>query len=111
MTLPRNPMRWIVAFAVMLGISALSLRHYFPPLPNPITLDLHLDPAATGKSEPLITSGRLRAADLLFVRSQEDGTVTFGYETWGSAGQFSAPIPLPADRRLRLIIEMPGLSQ
>src|SRR5688572_21902230 len=103
--------RWMVAAGVVLALSALSLRRYLPPLPNPLTIDLVIDRPDPGKSEPLITSGRTGAGDFLFVRYLEGGAVSFGYETWGDAGQLSKPANLPEDRRLRLQIQMPGLSQ
>jgi hypothetical protein len=111
MTFPPKTLRWIVAAVVVIALSALSLRRYLPPLPNPLTLDLVVEQHAAGKSEPLITAGRTGAGDFLFIRYHEGNAVSFGYETWGDAGQFSTPLQLPEDHRLRLQIEMPGLSQ
>src|SRR5688500_910075 len=111
MSSPPKALRWIVAATVVIVLSAFSLRRYLPPLPHPLTLDLVVEQHAPGKSEPLIVSGQSGAGDFLFVRYHEENTVSFGYETWGDAGQFSTSLPLPADRRLRLQIEMPGLSQ
>lgn len=111
MIFPPTALRWIVAAGVVLALSALSLRRYLPPLPNPLTLDLVIEHHAPGKSEPLITAGRTGAGDFLFVRYEEGNAISFGYETWGDAGQFSRSVPLPPDGRLRLQIEMPGLSQ
>ena len=111
MTFPPPALRWLVAVLVALTLSVLSLRRYLPPLPNPLTLDLIVDKHDPGKSEPLIASGRTQAGDFLFVRFLDDAMLSLGYETWGEPGQFSKPIPLPPDRRIRLEIEMPGLSQ
>lgn len=112
MSYPFNPWRWLVAMAVVFAVSALSLLSYFPPLPNPIRFELTLGPAhEPGKSEPLITSGTSGAGDFLFLRYLPDRAIAIGYEAWGEAGTFSAPISLPADRRLRLTVAMPGLSQ
>jgi hypothetical protein len=104
--------RWIAAFAVVLLVAGLSFRHYFPPLPNPLTLDVTLGAEHTpGRSEPLITSGRTGAGDFLFIAYQADNAIAIGYEAWGEPSKLSAPIPLPPDRRLRLTVAMPGLSQ
>jgi hypothetical protein len=111
MTFPRQPLRWLVAIAVTVTLSALSLRHYLPPLPNPLTLDLLIEQHSPGRNEPLITSGRTGAGDFLFVRYLDDGGILFGYETWGEPGQLSKPLLLSTDRRVRLLVEMPGLSQ
>lgn len=112
MSLPFDPWRWLVAIAVVLGVSVFSLLNYFPPLPNPLSFDLTLGPAhEPGKSEPLITSGTSGAGDFLFLRYLPNDAIAIGYEAWGEAGTLSAPIPLPADRRLRLTVAMPGLSQ
>ncbi|MGH7945306.1 MAG: hypothetical protein ACREH8_03655 [Opitutaceae bacterium] len=111
MIFPSQALRWLVAAAVVLALSALSLRRYLPSLPNPLTIDLLIETQPSGKSEPLITSGRKDAGDFLFIRHVDGNAVVFGYETWGDDGLFSTPVPLPPDRRFHLRIEMPGLSQ
>jgi hypothetical protein len=111
MRVPSKALRWLVAAVVVFALSAHSLRRYLPPLPNPLTLDLIIEQAEPGKSEPVITSGRTGAGDFLFIRHVAADQVVFGYETWGKPSQISPPVTVPADRRLRLEIEMPGLTQ
>lgn len=105
-----DPWRWLAALAVILVVSALSLRTYHPPLPSPLELDLVLAPADGESSEPLITSGRREDGDFLFVRRLADGRIAFGYEVWGQPSRISAPLARPADGRLRLRLEMPALT-
>jgi hypothetical protein len=105
-----GPGRWLAAAAVVLVVSMLSLRSYRLPLPEPLTLDLVLGRAEAGRTEPVITAGRTGAGDFLFVRQLDGDRVIFGYEPWGGPATLSPPVPLPADRRLRLRIELPALN-
>jgi hypothetical protein len=105
-----GPGRWLAAVAVVLVVSILSLRSYRLPLPEPLTVDLVLGRAEAGRTEPVITAGRTGAGDFLFVRHLDGERVSFGYEPWGGPATLSSPVPLPADRRLRLRIEMPALN-
>lgn len=107
--LPR--LRGFIAIAVTLIAALGSLHDYFPPLPSPLTLDVTLAEAAPDTSQPLVVTGRTGAGDFLFVKHLHDRAIVIGYESWGHPSQYSAPLPLPADRRLRLTVALPGLTQ
>jgi hypothetical protein len=112
MSAPAPWLRWVAAIAVGLTVAVLSLRDYFPPLPSPLTFELELAaPGQPGTTEPLIVTGRAGAGDFLFVRHLPDGAIAVGYESWGEPGQFSEPLPVHADRRLRFTVATPGLTQ
>src|SRR5205085_1878582 len=104
-------LRWSLASAAMLAISAFSLHHYPAPIPNPLTIDLVLEQPGPGKSEPIITTGRLRAGDFLFVRFLDQNAVVFGYEAWSQPQILSNPVTLPPNERVRVQLEMPALTQ
>jgi hypothetical protein len=54
-----------------------------------------------GRSFPLLTTGRTKAGDILFVRMGRDGTITFGYDHWGATLLFSPAIPVaPGETRV-----------
>lgn len=110
MSSPAQRWRWLPALAVFLLASALSLRDYFPPLPSPLEFEVQLGPAETERSEPLIVTGRTGAGDFLFVRHLPGRTYAIGYESWGQPSRLSAPLPRPADGRVRLTVAMPALG-
>lgn len=110
----RGPLlpRLLAALALCLALAALCLRNYYPPLPNPLTVDLVLHRGTPGQSEPLITSGRPLFGDFLIARYLDETTVVFGYNSWGHPGHLSTtPVALTPGRPLRLQIEMPALHQ
>ena len=110
----RGPLlpRLLAALALGLALSALCLRNYYPPLPNPLTVDLVLHRGTPGQSEPLITAGRPLFGDFLIARYLDETTVVFGYNSWGHPGHLSTtPVTLTPGRPLRLQIEMPALHQ
>jgi len=100
-----------VAITVTLAVAFWSLQRSLPLLPNPLELDLRIDPGEADRSDPLITSGRREAGDFLFIRHAADGRIRFGYETWGQPSLLSAEVGRPADNRFRLRIEAPQLTQ
>ncbi len=107
----QRKLRACVAIAVVLILSALALRRYPAPIPNPLTLDLLVERPQVGKSEPLITTGRAEAGDFLFIRYLAEGFIAIGYEKWGEAGRLSPPLKLPPNQRVRLQIQMPALTR
>ena len=111
MKAPAQRLRWFAALTVFLTASVLSLWDYFPPLPSPLTLDVQLAAAEPGKNEPLLVTGRSGAGDFLFVHHLAGNAIAIGYESWGQPSQLSPPLPLPADRRVRLTVATPGLTQ
>lgn len=107
----RPLLRWLAAAVLLLALAALCLRDFYPPLPNPLSLTLELGEIQPGASEPLIVAGRIDAGDFLFVRYLDAHTLGFGYDSWAYPRLLSEKsVPIPADRRLRLHIEMPSLG-
>jgi hypothetical protein len=47
-----------------------------------------------GRSFPLLSTGRTKAGDILFVRVQRDGKIAFGYDHWGDVLLFSPEMPI-----------------
>jgi len=108
----RRALPWLVALAVAGGLLAWSLAHFYPPLPNPLAIELELPAGRAGQSEPLVAAGRFGEADFLFVRWLDAQTIAIGYDSWGGGGPVSAPIKLAATRtRHRVEIQMPALGQ
>lgn len=105
--------RWLVRsalfVALLVGLVWLRVSNYPMPLPNPLAIDLVLDPGHAGESEPVISFGRADAADFLGVHVLDDHTVEFFYDNWGTPGLRTKPVPLPADRRLHLRMDLPPL--
>jgi hypothetical protein len=53
-----------------------------------------------GRSFPLLTTGRTKAGDILFVHMQREGKIVFGYDHWGDALLFSPEISVtPGETR------------
>lgn len=102
--------RWLVAAVLFLALAAFGVARFFPPLPNPLTLEFELD-AASRESEPILTSGITEQGDFLYLRQVEPGKIIIGYDSWNSDQSDSPPVPAAAGQRHRLRIEMPSLDQ
>lgn len=61
---------------------------------GPVRLVLRLPAEATGRSEPLLITGRSGAADIVFVRYTDQTHIQVGYDHWGAGGPLSPPIPV-----------------
>lgn len=104
--------RLLAALALCLALSALCLRNYYPPLPNPLTVDLVLDRGTAGQAEPLIVSGRPLFGDFLIASYLDETRIVFGYNSWGHPGTLSStPVTITPGQPLRLRIAMPALDQ
>ncbi|MCX6955661.1 MAG: hypothetical protein NTV51_26250 [Verrucomicrobia bacterium] len=104
--------RLLVAAALFIALAALCLRNYYPPLANPLIVDLVLDRGTAGQSEPLVVAGRELFGDFLFARYIDETHVVFGYDSWGHPGQIgTTPVAIVPGAPLRLSIEMPALNQ
>lgn len=67
-------------------------------------------PLVPGRTDPLISTGRTGAGDLLFVRFDGAGNYQIGHDHWGHAASLSDKIPLPSDQALDLTISLGALD-
>jgi hypothetical protein len=109
--LARARPRLLLALFVFLALCTARLADFFPSLPQPLALDLQLEPGTAGRSDPLIVSGKSGQGDFLVVRFETADSVRFVYDSWGRPGLGSEPVPLPADRRLALRVALPALDR
>ena len=58
-----------------------------------VRVRLTFAPSMAGRALPLITTGRIKAGDFLFIRVHADHKVTFGYDHWGHPLLTSPEIP------------------
>lgn len=61
---------------------------------GPARLTLQFPAGATGRSEPLLVTGRTGEADIIYVQYADESHVLIGYDHWGRGGPVSAPIPV-----------------
>ncbi len=64
---------------------------------------------APGQSEPILTTGRTGAGDLLFIRFDDEGHFRIGHDHWGHALVLSEPQPFDRTRPLELTIALGSL--
>ncbi|MBI5766609.1 MAG: hypothetical protein HZA93_02360 [Verrucomicrobia bacterium] len=106
----KNAAGWIAGLVFLLGLSALALRYYVPPLPGDWTLQVEFPAAPEHANEPLFVTDSPGIGDFLFVRYVDAGHVAFGYDRWGRGGPVSAPQRAARSRPHTLRIESPSLA-
>jgi hypothetical protein len=74
-----------------------SLEEPLSPLFGLVRLALVLPPFSGPHSEPLLSSGETGHGDLVYVRYERAGQVSFGYDHWGKPGIVSAPVAAEPD--------------
>lgn len=57
-----------------------------------VELRVQLPEGRSGRREPLVTTGATGRGDFLMLEYLEGGCVRFGFESWGSAPQWSEPV-------------------
>jgi hypothetical protein len=77
--------------------------------PGPFRLGIRVPEQVPGGAEPIVVSGVNGGADFVFIQYLEDNRIVLGIDHWGAGGPLSAPISLPEDRVLDLIISMGSL--
>lgn len=65
---------------------------------------------AAGRTDPLVTTGRAGAGDLLFIQFDGAGHYQIGHDHWGYAVTLSAKHAIPADQTLDLTISLGTLD-
>jgi len=78
-------------------------------LKNPLRLSLLVEPRSATGGEPLLCSGRVGAADFLFLKCEGGGFYRLGYDSWGAGGPLSEAFELKPGVAHSLEIEWPAL--
>src|SRR5262249_40070500 len=94
--------RGTVLLAVFAAPAGLRLSSPLPILPNPLAVDLVLEPGGEGRADPLIVSGRTNTGDFLGIRFSGENTFAFYYDSWGFPGIPSKIITYRSNEKLRL---------
>lgn len=84
-----------------------------PPLVDGAPVRLHLrffGSLTPGRTDPLISTGRAGAGDLLFIRFDGEGNFQVGHDHWGHAVTMSKKFPMPADQILDLTLSFGALD-
>jgi hypothetical protein len=97
-----------------------------PPNIGGIRVRLTLAPSMVGRAFPLITTGRVKAGDLFFIRVHLGDKISFGYDHWGDAlltspeisarlgdphvVEFWIPAVLRSTGEARLIVKVDGAT-
>jgi hypothetical protein len=76
---------------------------------GPIRLRLRLPENATGRSEPLLTTGRNGAADVIYLQYVDAAHLRIGHDHWGADGPLSPPIPIDYAAEHTLELELGSL--
>lgn len=124
-TYPSTPDRTkLGANALALDVCAASFsgeitgatRRSFQPLPPPtyaqtgaFLLTFTLPPPGVTAPQPLLTTGRQGAGDLISLERLPDGRFRFGHDFWGGEQWLSAPIALAEDGEHRLEVHLASL--
>jgi hypothetical protein len=66
--------------------------------------------APPGRREPLITSGRVGAADFVYAEHVDAGRITIAFDHWGLGGQRSAPLDIVPGRLYDLSVRLDELN-
>ncbi len=107
--------RWIPAAAtgllVLLSLTGLGLRWYWPPLPRAVDLRVVFAPGELGRSEPLIVSGATGNGDFFFIRYLDRDTAVLGYERWFTSPLLSPAFAVRPGEAHNLHLEVPAFSQ
>lgn len=117
----------IVAGVNRVGSSAAPARHparfllvreiaddfLFPrPSLHPAVVRMRLQfhgPTEPGRTEPILSTGRSGAGDILFVRHEDSGHIRIGCDHWGRGIAWSDPLPFDHRLPLNLTIAMGSL--
>lgn len=66
-------------------------------------------PAVPGHAEPILSTGRPGAGELLFLRHEADGRLRIGGDIWGRPALWSEPVAYDRDQPLDLVISLGSL--
>ncbi len=87
-----------------------TLEQFGAPTHGPIELKLRFPTNATGRREPLLTTGMLaRTGDIVYVRYSDPQHIQFGFFHRGAGGPLSPPIPIDYAAEHTLTIHLGSL--
>ena len=110
---PRDSRKWAAAGLAAIVILSASLwaAHRAGRGPDgPIHLVITLPWAKVGSAEPLVTTGRTGAGDIIYLKILGDGKVSVGHDKWGYGGAISNPIEVDATQPQLVDVEMGSLG-
>ncbi len=100
---------WCVGTATFLLLLTVCLWDYYPPL-GPQHLTVAFPKTYPGEADPIVVTGKPRAADYIAVRYLDARTVTFVYDHWGRGGPTSPPFTIEPGRRYPLELDLPSFA-
>ncbi len=81
------------------------------PSEGAIHLRLRLPPFSGVRNEPLLCRGVTGRADLIYIRYENPGHISFGYDHWGVSGYSSPPIAVDPAAIQDILIDPAGLPR
>lgn len=100
----------VVGVGVFIAVLDRAMTRAAPDVANPLVFDLTWPQPVKGSKEPLVSTGRVGAADFLVLEFLGENKVRIVYDHWGSGGPASPPFEVEAGRRERLEINLPSLA-
>lgn len=76
---------------------------------GPVRLTVRFPAGRNQGAEPLLTTGRPQAGDVVFVRYEADGTLRLGLDHWGYGGMLGEPIAIDREKSHDIVVEMGSL--
>lgn len=76
---------------------------------GPIRLGVEWPTGLRGVAEPLLVTGSVGAADIVFVKYVDDQHVQFGFDHWGTGGPLSEPIEITSNTTQVVEIDLGSL--
>ena len=80
-----------------------------PPRPGPVRLKLVFPDYRHGLGEPLLSTGRFGAGDLIFVMFMSDGRVRLGHDCWNGGAVLSEAFAITPGREYALDVDLGAL--
>lgn len=100
---------WVVTLIAFVALLIWDIAHFYPTLPETLTLGLVLPVAEPHRNEPIVATGVMRKGDFLIVTYGEGNTAMFTYDSWGRT--LSSPvISFQPGRRMKLELQLPSVA-
>jgi hypothetical protein len=91
------------------GVKLWQDRRQWLEQAGPVRLEVLLPREATGRSQPLVTTGRFEAGSFVFVIYKDSTHVQVGLDVWGRGLWYSEPIPVDYYRAQEFVISSGAL--
>ncbi len=105
--------RWgaLALLAAALALAGPPLwRRFISPPRGAVLLVLNVPWATPGSAEPLLTTGRTGAGDVIYLTYLGEGRFTVGHDKWGSGGDTSQPFAVDPSQPQTVEIAMASLG-